>query len=160
VADFVFNIAKSRVIELCRRVDNNDPTNSVLLVVPVLTAGLETDAVLKDKADLAAVFSGTTDEATANGWNRKTLDDTAIADNSLGTGPDNTNDRYDFDLPDQTWTAVSASAVSKLVVAYDSDSTGGTDANIVPMTSHDFAITPDGSDVVVVWNAAGFFRAA
>jgi hypothetical protein len=37
--------------------------------------------------------------------------------------------------------------------------TGGTDANLVPLTQHDFAITPDGSDVTAVINAAGFFRA-
>jgi hypothetical protein len=54
---------------------------------------------------------------------------------------------------------VSAGAVTDLIICYDNDSTGGTDANLVPLTQHDFAITPDGSDVTAVINAAGFFRA-
>ena len=64
--------------------------------------------------------------------------------------PDDTNDRYDIDIPDQTWTSV----------GYDSDTTGGTDANILPCTHHDFSVTTDGSDLTAQIDAAGFFRAA
>lgn len=155
MADFVFNIAKGRVVELFRRVDTNDPANSALIIVPVDVAAV-TDATIKDFATLSAVTGGGVTERSATGWNRKTLDDTAIAD----PGPDNVNDRYDIDIADPTWTAVTAGAVTDLLVCYDGDTTGGTDANITPMTQHDFAITPDGSDVVAVINAAGFFRAA
>jgi len=69
----------------------------------------------------------------------------------------------DIDIPDQTWTGLAndgTGAISKFVTAYNSDTTGGTDANIVPMTHHDFAITPDGSDVTAQIAAAGFFRAS
>lgn len=158
MADFVFNIAKGRVVEYYNRVENNDPANAALVVVILATAGLETDAVLRDKDTLADVVSGTTNEVTNSGYARKVLTD---ADLAALPAPDDVNDRYDVDIPDQTWTAVAAGdGWSKLLICYDSDTTGGTDANIVPLTAHDFVITPDGSDIVAQINAAGFFRAA
>lgn len=157
MADFVFNIAKGRVAELYNRVDTNDPTNSALVVVVLATSGIETDAVLKDKDTLADVVAGTTNEVTNTNYARKVLTDADLA----AFAADDTNDRVDLDIPDQTWTAVAAGdGWSKLLVCYDSDTTAGTDANIVPLTAHDFVITPDGSDITAVINAAGFFRAS
>lgn len=158
MADFVFNIAKGRVVEYYNRVEGNDPANSALIIVVLATTGLETDAVLKDKDDLAAVVAGTTNEVTNTNYARKVLTD---ADLAALPAPDDTNDRYDVDLPDQTWTGVAAGdGWSKFLVCYDSDTTAGTDANIIPLTSHDFAVTPDGSDITAQIAAAGFFRAA
>jgi hypothetical protein len=154
VADFVYNIAKGRVAELYNRVDTNDAANSVLVIV-VIDAGATTDATLKDDDTITAVLSHATERSTS-GWARKTLTDTDI----VAFAPDDTNDRVDLDIPDQTWTAVSAGASTDLIVSYDNDSTGGTDANVVPLTQHDFAITPDGSDVTAQIAAAGFFRAS
>jgi hypothetical protein len=73
---------------------------------------------------------------------------------------DDTNDRVDVDVADQTWTAVATSpgAWTDLVFAYDSDSTAGTDSNIVPATQHDFAVTPDSSDITATVSV--FFRAS
>lgn len=155
MADFVFNIAKGRVVELARRVDGNDPTNSALIIV-VIDAGAVTDATMKDIDDLSTLLGSVTERASS-GWARKTLTDSDI---TIATTPDDTNDRYDIDIPDQTWTAVTAGAATDLIICYDSDTTGGTDANIIPLTCHDFAVTPDGSDVTAVINSAGFFRAA
>lgn len=157
--DFVFNVSKGRVAELYNRVDLNDPANSALIVALVASTGVETDAVLKDKDDFSALVSGTTDFATNTGATRKTLTDADLT----AFAPDDTNDRVDLDIPDQTWTAVAndgTGAISDVVIGYDSDTTGGTDANIVPLTLHDFALTPDGSDVTMVVAAAGFFRAS
>ena len=156
MADFVFNIAKGRVVELFRRVDVNDPTNSALIIVPLLSAGIVSDATMKDYDDLSTLLAGATDEATGSGWNRKTLTDADIT----YPAPDDTNDRFDIDIPDQTWTAVTAGTTAKLLVCYDDDTTSGTDSNIIPLTAHDFAVTPDGSDVVAQIAAAGFFRAS
>ncbi|MCA9947892.1 MAG: hypothetical protein KC449_30630, partial [Anaerolineales bacterium] len=75
--------------------------------------------------------------------------------------PDDANDRVDLDIPDQTFSAIAAGdAWTDVVITYDSDSTGGTDTNIVPCTQHDFAVTPDGSDITVEIAAAGFYRAS
>ena len=155
MADIVFNISKGRVAELYNRVDTNDGANSALVIVPV-DVGATTDATIRDFDTLAAVLAGGVTERTTGGWNRKTLTDTELA----AFAADDTNDRVDLDIPDQTWTAVSAGAVTDLIICYDNDTTAGTDANLVPLTMHDFAITPDGSDVVAVINAAGFFRAS
>lgn len=157
MADFVFNIAKGRVAEFYSRVDTNDPANSALVVVVLATAGLETDAVLRDKDTLTDVLAGATNEVTNTGYARKVLTDTDLA----AFAPDDTNDRVDLDIPDQTWTAVAAGdGWSKLLICYDNDTTGGTDANIIPLTAHDFVVTPDGTDIVAQIAAAGFYRAS
>lgn len=155
MADIVFNIAKGRVVELFNRVDTNDPANSALVIVPV-DVGATSDATIRDFDTLAAVLAGGVTERTTGGWNRKTLTDADIT----FPAPDDTNDRFDIDIPDQTWTAVTAGAVTDLIICYDNDTTAGTDSNLIPLTMHDFAITPDGSDVQAVINAAGFFRAS
>lgn len=155
MADIVFNIAKGRVNELVNRVDTNDPANSALIVVPV-DVGATSDATIRDFDTLAAVTGGGVTERTTGGWNRKTLTDAALS----APTPDDTNDRQNSYIPDLTWTAVTAGAVTDLLVCYDSDTTSGTDANIVPLVMLDFAITPDGSDVVAQINSLGFFQAS
>jgi len=157
MANFVFNIAKGRVAEYVNRVKSNDPANSALIMLVLATSGLESDATLLDKDDVAALVSGTTNEVTNSGYARKTLTDADIA----AIAPDDTNDRMDVDIPDQTWSAVAAGdGWSKIVIAYDPDTTGGTDSAIIPLTAHDFVVTPDGSDITAQIAAAGFFRAA
>lgn len=112
-------------------------------------AGLETDAVLRDFDTLAAVVAGTTNEATNS--TRKTLTDAQLAAYTL----DDTNDLIRLPMSDQTFTAVAAGdSWSKLLICYDSDTAGGTDANIVPVCFHDLringaAIVPNGNDIIV-----------
>lgn len=159
MGDFVFNIAKGRVAEFYWRVDNNDPANSALIIALLAATGVEADSVLKDLDTFTALVAGATNEATNTGYARKTLTDADIT----AFAPDDANDRVDLDIPDQTWTGFAndgTGAVSDLVTGYDNDTTGGTDANIVPCTQHDFPITPDGSDVTAQIAAAGYYRAA
>lgn len=157
MADLVFNNAKGRVAELYNRVDTNDPTNSALIILVLATSGIESDATLRDVDTVTALVAGTTNEVTNSGYARKTLTDADI----VAFAPDDTNDRVDLDIPDQTWTGVAAGdGWNDLVVAYDSDTTAGTDANIVPLTLHDFVVTPDGSDITAQIAAAGFYRAS
>lgn len=153
---FVFNMGKGRFVEYAIRINANDPTNSVFVLDLLATSGLEADSVLIDKDDFGAVVSGATNYATGTGWARKSLDQSG----GITVTVDDTNDRTDVDIPDQTWTAVADAAddVSRLVSGYDSDSTGGTDANIIPVSCHDFIIQPDGSDVVA--QVANLLRAA
>lgn len=156
MADFVFNVAKGRVAEFYNRVKSNDPANSALIIV-VIDANGDTDATMRDRDDLAALLGGTANEVTNTNYARKVLTDADLAALSI----DDTNDRIDLDIPDQTWTAVAAgTAWTDILVCYDSDTTGGTDSNIIPLTCHDFAVTPDGSDITAQIAAAGFFRAS
>ena len=157
MSNFIYNISLGRAAELYNRVDLNDPANSAIIIVVLAQSGIESDATLKDKDDLAAIVSGTTNEVTNTNYARKVLTVTSLA----AFAPDDTNDRVDLDIPDQTWTAVaSGDNWSDIVICYDSDTTGGTDANIVPMTHHDFSLVPDGSDITAQIAATGFYRAS
>lgn len=156
MADQILNIALGRVAELYNRVDINDPANAALIVIAWVAS--DTDAAIKDIDDVAALEAlASTAEATNTNYARKTLTDADI----VAFAPDDTNDRVDLDIPDQTWTGVAAGDNwTDLSINYDSDTTGGTDANIVPCTWHDFAITPDGSDITAQIAATGFYRAS
>lgn len=157
MANFIYNISLGRIAEYAERVNANDPTNSAFIITILATTGIETDAVLKDKDDVAAVVSGTTNEVTNVGYARKTLDQAG----GLTITYDDTNDRVDVDCPDQTWTAVAAGdGWNDLLFAYDSDTTLGTDANVKPMSQHDFVVTPDGSDISAQIAVGGFYRAS
>lgn len=156
MADFVFNIAKGRVAEFYNRVKSNDPANSALIIMAIDANG-DTDAVMRDRDDLAALLGGTANEVTNANYARKVLTDADLA----AFAPDDANDRVDLDIPDQTWTAIAAGTPwTDLIICYDPDTTSGTDAGIIPLTCHDFAVTPDGSDIVAQIAAAGFYRAS
>ncbi len=154
MADIVFNIAKGRVAELYNRVKTADPSAARLYVIPI-SAGAVSDATALDVDTFADLVTAGVTERTANGWNRKTL---AAAD-LASMAPDDTNNRMDIDIPDQTWTAVSTDAVTDLVICY-SATASPTNAQLVPLTLHDFAVTPSGGDVTAQIAAAGFYRAS
>ncbi len=140
MADFVYNVAKGAAAEKIR-----DGANVQILTVD---AGATTDATLRDLATVTSVLGSVT-ERTTNGWGRK-----SISNASVTLTVDNTNDRVDLDVPDQTWTAVSSGAVTDLIFTENT----GSDSSSVPLTQHDFAITPDGSDVTATINV--FYRAS
>lgn len=145
MADLVFNIAKGKV----KYYSELPAANDALIVILLESSGLEADSTLKDYDDVAALIAGTTNEQTTGG--RKTV-------TSVTVTVDDTNDRVDIDFADQTWTALTGNAVGALLIAYDPDTTTGTDSTLVPLTKHDWAITPDGTDVTAT--VANFFRAS
>jgi hypothetical protein len=147
----VTNIAKGRVAELHNRVKVGDPAAARLYAIPISRAAI-TDAQLADADDFAAMVTLGITERTTGGWNRKTLaatDLTAIA-------PDDVNDRMAADFIDLAWTAVTAGTVTDIVVCYASVATP-TNAQLLPLTVHDFPITPDGSNVTAT--VADYYRA-
>jgi len=154
MADFVYNQAKGKVAGWADQINTNSPTNSAFIVEAINTSA--TDATLKDLDSFAAIESdANTAEVTNSGYARKTITDAS----GMTVTIDDTNDRVDVDIADQTWTAVgSGTAWTDLVIGYDSDTTAGTDSNIIPATQHDFAITPDGSDITATVNV--FYRAS
>lgn len=159
MANLTFNIALGRVAEFYNRVDAGDPADARLLVVAI-NAGAATDATIRRYDTLAALL-GDVDvaEVTNSGYARKTL---AAAD--IAYAPDDVNDRVDLDIPDQTWTTVAAvgGAWTDLVVCYIPDGVPvvGADSTVIPLTLHDFAVTPDGTNITAQIAAAGFFRAS
>lgn len=149
-----FNISKGEVKKYCK-IDGG--ANDALVIVLLKSTGLQADGTLIDHDDLSALLAASNDEADFTNYARKTLT------SSITITVDDTNDRVDVDIPDQTWTSAGGAAnnsLGKFLVCYDPDTTSGTDSSIVPMTHHDFTPTTDGSDLTAQIAAAGFFRAS
>lgn len=157
MADLICNIAKGRIAELHNRVQSNDPANSALIWVALVVSGDQDDAI-RDADTLAAVEAlANVAEATNAGYTREVWTNTELS----AIAADDTNNRMDVDGPDLTFGAITAGDNwTDLLLCYDSDTTGGTDANIIPLALFDFAVTPDGSTITATLNAAGYFRAS
>lgn len=151
--DFAFNIAKGRGVEFYNRVENNDPSTSALILVPLEVGG--TAAQGQDFDTLSAVLADANFDENVS-WGRKTLTDTELA---AFPAPDDANNRYAVAVPATTWLSIGVgdNAVG-LLVCYDSNTGAGDDTNIVPITAHIFAVTADGNNVVL--NAGDFLRAS
>lgn len=143
MSNIVFNVALGRVAYYASLPAANDG----LVLIALESSGLETDTVLRDKDDFAAVVAGTTNEQTTAG--RKALASVTVT-------VDDTNDRVALDAADVTWTAPTGNAVGAVVICYDPDTTTGTDADLIPLTKHDLAWTPDGNNFTLT--IADFFR--
>lgn len=156
MADGVFNISKGKVAELWERVEADDPANSAIIVVLLSTA--ESDSALQDYDDLAAILAGSSVEATATNYARAVLTD---SDLSSAVSVDDANDRMDVTLPQITFTAIGGvtnNTIVKVLLCYDSDTTGGTDSSIIPLTHHDISYTTTGVDLQI--NSGVVFRAS
>ena len=153
MADFIFNIAKGRFARYCDLPEANDAVGMLLLI----TTGLEADATLIDYDTVAAVLGGASDEASFTGYSRMTLASVTVT-------VDDTNNRVDVDAADpaaQTNSSGGAVSVSKAIIYYDGDTTGGTDTNLIPLVGLDCVVTYDvGVPVTLSFNASGFARAA
>ena len=161
MGNIVFNIAKGEVNAYSKRVKNNDPANSALVLVLLKTS--EVDGTLQDYdtlGDILAAGGGTANvEANFTNYARKVITDTTM----LPTVVDDASNQQYSDVPDQTYVSAGGAvnnALSRILVCYDSDTTAGTDANITPLVALDFVITTSGTDIVAVFSAQGFFGAS
>lgn len=152
---FVFNIGKGRGVELYNHVENNSPSASAYILIPLSVGG--TQAQGQDFDDVAALLGDANfDEQTAGGWVRKTLTDAELA---AFPAPDDTNNRYDVSVPQITFTTPTAgNNVVQFILAYDADTAAGTDSNLIPVSAHALTVNADGNDVVV--NSGVFLRAS
>ena len=146
MSDGVFNIAKGAFAEMFR----DGAANGIVLLLKANET--ETDLIDHDELNALLGAAGNT-EADATSYARKTgLTGTVTVDD--------TNDRVDVDMPDQTWSPLggaSNNTLTKLVTAYEN---AAADTTRIPLSHHDFALTTDGSDVSNQFNASGFGRAA
>lgn len=145
MATIVFNTALGRVAYLASLPAANDG----LIAVPIETAGIVGDATMRDYHDLQTLLAGASNEQATMG--RKTLTGVTVT-------VDDTNDRVAVDAADIVWTGATGNPVSAIVICYDPDTTTGTDADLIPLTKHDWVIVPDGSDVTAT--VADFYRAS
>lgn len=142
MADLVTNIGKGKFLYYAGLPGSNDG----LVAVVLEATGLEADDALQDYDTLSALLAGASNEQTTMG--RKPLASVVVAVND-------TANTANVDAADVTWTAATGNATGKLVVCYDPDIGTGTDADLIPLTLHDFAVTPDGTDITAQINAAG-----
>ena len=145
------NIAAGRINEYIRRVDGNDPTNSALVVI-LFEVG-DSVANLRDFDTVAAIIAGAATESAFTNYTRVVLDDTAVVAPTV----DDTGNAQTWELADQLPLIASAGGatdqdIDMIVLAYDPDTTGGTDSDLVPLhiTLDDAAAalqTTNGSDL-------------
>lgn len=150
MASIVANIAKGREVEFYERVNSNDPTNSAL-IMGILIAGGDSLATLQDYDTISAMLAGPSTEAAATGYARKTLTDA-----DLGVwAPDDSLNRVLLTLPLQTFSPNTGETWDIAWVAYDPDTTSGTDTTLIPISYHELRIdgsaipTLTGSNIVV-----------
>ncbi len=103
-----------------------------------------------DYDTVAAILAAANNEQSTMG--RKTL-------TSVTATVNDTDNRLDVAAATIAWTAATGNAISDILICYDPDTGTGTDADLIPLTWHDFAITPDGSDVEATISTA-FYRAS
>lgn len=153
MANYTFNIAKGRVVEYFNRVQTNDPANSAIIIVPCSAS--DTEANAQDADTLTAALATAINEQTSGGWARVTLTNAELS----AVAVDDTNNRFPASIPQTSMGSPTAgNDTTGVLVCYDSDTTGGTDANIVPLVHLDFAVTADGNEVVI--NAGDVLRAS
>lgn len=152
MTDLVCNIAKGRIGQWMQNVEDNVPAAAVLRIF-VFTAGADED--YRDADTITALEATSAAEVTNSNYTNKVQDETDIV-----LTVDDTANTLDIDISDVTWTAIgSGDSWARFITSYDDDGSD-TDTNTIPQTSHDFAITPDGSDITAQIDAAGFFRAS
>lgn len=142
----VFNVALGRVGYYAGLPAANDG----LVAIALESSGIETDAVLRDKATVTAVVAGTTNEQTT--LTRKALTNVTVT-------VDNANDRLNIDCDDITWTGPGGNAVGAILLAYDPDTTTGTDADLIPLSLHTVTWSP-GDGIDTTWTVADFLRSS
>lgn len=146
-APLVMNVAKGAVAYYGRLLATND----ALIAIPLELTGIESDDTLQDYDTVAALLAGATNEQTTMG--RKTMTGVTVT-------VDDTNNRVDVDAADVTWTAATGNDTSRILLAYDPDTTGGTDSDLIPLFLDVFTTDPQGGDITYQVAASGFFRAS
>ena len=142
MANFIFNVAKGRHIEFFERVRTSDPTNAQLVLVMLQTA--EADATLIDYDDLATLLAAPGNvEADFTNYARVTYGSGDVA----ATVVNDTLDKRTGALPLKSIASAGGTldnTLAKSILCYDPDSTGGTDANLVPIAAYDTVVTTNG----------------
>lgn len=125
-APFEFNIAKGKSNWYGGLTGG---ANDALILVLIQTTGLESDATLQDYDTLSALLAAANDECTFTGYTRRTLASVVVAVNDTS----NTQNTDAADPSVYTNSGGSSQAAGAAIVCYDPDTTGGTDADLVPL---------------------------
>ncbi len=134
MANFAFDISIGREVELYNRVNNNDPSTSGLVFLVLALSGLESDDTLRTYTTVSALLAAANDEVANANYARKVLTDVDLAVPTSDAVAHTTT----LFFPSQTFTNIGAGATwAKAVLAYDPDTTGGSDTTLVPICAWD-----------------------
>ncbi len=103
------------------------------------------------------MLGGTSNEQTSGNWARKTLTDSDIVASVLN----DTNNRRDLAIPQVQWTGpapTTGNDAVALLIAYDPDTTGGSDSDLIPISSHTFNVTANNNTVTL--NAGNYMQSS
>ncbi|WP_108990444.1 hypothetical protein [Streptomyces coelicoflavus] len=144
MADLVTNFGKGRHVHYAAQAQAG--TGGAQLVAVVLEAtGLEGDDALQDYDTLAALLAGASNEQTVMG--RKTLTGVTVT-------VDDTGNKTSWTAGDLVWADATGNPTGKIVIVFDPTG-AGTDADLLPLTLHDFVVTPDGTSITASVGAGG-----
>lgn len=144
MGNFVTNVAKGRHVHYASVAQAG--TGGAQLTAVVLEAtGLETDDALQDYDTLAALLAGASNEQVTMG--RKDLTGVTVT-------VDDTGNKASWTADDLVWANATGNETGKIIVCYDPTGSG-TDADLIPLTIHDFAVVPDGTTITASVDADG-----
>ncbi|MFG3090680.1 hypothetical protein ACGGAI_23950 [Streptomyces antibioticus] len=113
-------------------------TGGAQLVAVVLEAsGLDTDDELQDFDTLALLLAGDSAEQTDMGR----IDLTGVT-----VTVDDTGNTASWTADDLVWEDATGNATGKIVICFDPTGSSA-DSALIPLTIHDFAVTPDGTSI-------------
>lgn len=129
--------------------------NDAIIWIPMSQSGtaeqaetLMTFALVEADANFA--------EQTGAGWSRITHDEVG---DGLAYAFDAANNREEADSNDLVWAGPTVGNTTGLIACYDPDTTGGTDATLVPLIHLDMVVVANGQQVTFQFNAEGWFNA-
>ncbi|WP_327671828.1 MULTISPECIES: hypothetical protein [unclassified Streptomyces] len=144
MADLVTNVGKGRHVYYAS-VAQAGTGGAQLVAVVLEAAGLEGDDALQDYDTLAALLAGASGEQTTMG--RKDLTGVTVT-------VDDTANEASWTAGDLVWTDATGNPTGKIVICFD-PSGSSADSALIPLTLHDFAVTPDGTTITASVDADG-----
>lgn len=146
MASFVFNYAKGRWIEKYSLPVGGDN----IIIVLLKSSGLQADATLGNYQDLGTLLASNA-EATFTNYSRIVLSSASIT-----IAPPSGGVRT-VSIPSQVWNAAGGAANDTLgafLTCYRPTSSSP-DANMLPLTKHDFAVTTTGGNLTATITSIG-----
>lgn len=144
MADLVTNIGKGRHVYYAAQAQAGTG-GAVLRAVVLEAAGLEGDDALQDYDTLAALLAGASNEQTTMG--RKALAGVTVTVDDVGN-------KASWTAGDLVWADATGNPTGKIVICFDPTGASA-DSALVPLTLHDFAVTPDGTSITASVGAGG-----
>ena len=155
MADILFNNGKGRLVELYRRVRDGDPANAAF--VAILLQSSVDDATMKDFSNVGTMLSNISNtEASFTNYTRQVIISADLA--ALGVA-DNATDTYPITFPSLSWVSAGGAinnTMTKLILAFDYDTSTGTDANLVPLCAYDFTGVTSGVTITLEFPTVAF----